>query len=127
MKPEHIVSIVLVAVAVVVVALFLIAIVVELRRTHLQLVTILGAVVETVQKTDPLEDIVAEISADLAAGQAALADCVDRLEQRLAGRAVPAGGDPRRGGGRASREAGAPVAGGTDAAAPSKPNAFTNY
>jgi hypothetical protein len=126
MKPEHIVSIVLVAVAVVVVALFLIAIVVELRRTHLQLVTILGAVVETVQKTDPLEDIVAEISADLAAGQAALADCVDRLEQRLGSR-PSAAGDPRRREGRASREAGAPVAGGTDAAAPAKPNAFTNY
>jgi hypothetical protein len=83
MKPEHFTSIVLVAVAVVVVALFLIAIVVELRRTHLQLVTILGAVGETVSKTDGLEAIVADISADLAAGQAAFADCVDRLEQRL--------------------------------------------
>ena len=83
MKPEHYVSIVLVAVAVVVVALFLIAIVVELRRTHLQLVVILGAVGETVAKTDGLEAVVAEISGDLAAGQAALRDCVDRLEQRL--------------------------------------------
>ena len=85
MKPEHYVSIVLVAVAVVVVALFLIAIVVELRRTHLQLVVILGAVGETVEKTDGLEAVVAEISGDLAAGQAALADCVERLEQRLGG------------------------------------------
>jgi hypothetical protein len=83
MKPEHIVSIILVAVAVVVVALFLIAIVVELRRTHLQLVTILGAVGETVDKTDGLRPIVEEISSDLAAGEAAFADCVDRLEQRL--------------------------------------------
>jgi hypothetical protein len=90
MKPEHVVSIVLVAVAVVVVALFLIAIVVELRRTHLRLVTILGAVVETVDKTDPLYAIVDEIKADLAAGQAALADCVDRLEDRLGGAASPA-------------------------------------
>ena len=85
MKPEHYVSIVLVAVAVVVVALFLIAIVVELRRTHLRLVTILGAVVETVNKTDPLEGVVNDIRSDLAAGQAALADCVDRLEERLGG------------------------------------------
>jgi hypothetical protein len=83
MRPEHIVSIILVGVAVVVVALFLIAIVVELRRTHLQLVTILGAVGETVDKTDGLEAIVADISADLAAGEAAFADCVDRLERRL--------------------------------------------
>jgi hypothetical protein len=83
MKPEHYVSIILVAVAVVVVACFLIAIVYNLRRTHLQLVTILGAVGETVQKTDGLEAVVTEISRDLAAGQAALNDCVDRLEQRL--------------------------------------------
>jgi hypothetical protein len=93
MKPEHVVSIILVAVAVVVVALFLIAIVVELRRTHLQLVTILGAVGDTVDKTDGLEAIVADISADLAAGEAAFADCVDRLEQRL-GAAAPAGDVP---------------------------------
>ena len=83
MKPEHYASIVLVAIAVVVVALFLVAIVVELRRTHMQLVTILGAVGDTVNQTDGLEAVVATISADLAAGQAALADCVDRLEQRL--------------------------------------------
>lgn len=95
MKPEHYVSIVLVAVAVIVVALFLIAIVVELRRTHLRLVTILGAVGETVNKTDGLEAIVGEISADLAAGQAALADTVDRLEQRLGGASdAPADGAP---------------------------------
>ena len=85
MKPEHYASIVLVAVAVIVVALFLIAIVVELRRTHLRLVTILGAVGETVDKTDGLEPIVTAISADLAAGQALLKDTVDRLEQRLGG------------------------------------------
>ena len=83
MKPEHYVSIVLVAVAVIVVALFLVAIVIELRRTHLQLVTILGAVGETVNKTAGLEAVVAEISADLVAGQAALTDTVDRLEARL--------------------------------------------
>ena len=85
MKPEHYVSIILVAVAVVVVALFLIAIVVELRRTHLRLVTILGAVGETVQKTDGLDEIVNAISRDLAEGQALLADTVDRLEERLGG------------------------------------------
>ena len=83
MKPEHVVSIILVLVAVLVVAGFLIAVVVELRRTHLQLITILGAVVETVQNTDALEGVVNEIADDLAAGQAALADCVGRLEQRL--------------------------------------------
>ncbi len=85
MKPEHIVTLIGVAIAVPVIALFLIAIVVELRRTYFQLVTILGAVDETVAQTDGLEAIVAEISEDLAAGQAALADCVERLEQRLNG------------------------------------------
>ena len=86
MKPEHVVSIVLVLVAVLVIAGFLIAVIVELRRTHLQLITILGAVVETVEKTDGLEGVVNDIADDLAAGQAALADCIDRLEQRVGGR-----------------------------------------
>ena len=86
MKPEHVVSIILALVAVLVVAGFLIAVIVELRRTHLRLITILGAVVETAEKTDGLEAIVNEIADDLAAGQTALADCVDRLEQRLGGR-----------------------------------------
>jgi len=85
MNPEHVVSLIIVAVTVAVVALFLIAIVVELRRTYLQLVTILGAVDETIAQTDGLEAVVAEISNDLAGGQAALADCVERLEQRLSG------------------------------------------
>jgi hypothetical protein len=122
MKPEHVVSIVLVAVAVVVVALFLIAIVVELRRTYFRLITILGAVGETVDKTDGLESVVADIKADLAAGQAALADCVDRLERRLGAPPAAEERPPQR-----ERSEGAPVAGGTDAAATGKPNVFTNY
>jgi hypothetical protein len=85
MKPEHVVSIVAVGAAVAVVALFLIAIVVELRRTHLQLVVILGAVGETVSKTDALDEITAEIAKDVAIGQQALLECVQRLEQRLGG------------------------------------------
>lgn len=91
MKPEHVVSIILVLVAVLVIAGFLIAIIVELRRTHLRLITILGAVAETVEKTGPLEGVVSEIADDLAAGQQALADCVDRLEQRLGGASSSAG------------------------------------
>lgn len=83
MKPEHVVTIIGVAAAVAVVALFLIAIVVELRRTHKQLVVILGAVSETVHQTDGLDGVVNEIADDLAAGQAALQDCVERLETRL--------------------------------------------
>ena len=83
MKPEHVVTIIGVGAAVVVVALFLIAIVVELRRTHLQLVTILGAVSETVHQTDGLDAVTAEIAGDIAAGQQALLECVERLEQRL--------------------------------------------
>jgi hypothetical protein len=86
MKPEHVVSIVLALVAVLVVAGFLIAVVVELRRTHLELITILGAVVATVEQTDGLEGVVNEIADDLAAGQTALADCIDRLELRMGGR-----------------------------------------
>jgi hypothetical protein len=86
MKPEHVVTLIGVTAAVAVIAVFLIAIVVELRRTHLQLIVILAAVSETVEKTDALDAIAAEISADLAAGQAALAECVERLEQRLGSR-----------------------------------------
>ncbi len=92
MKPEHVVSIVLVLVAVLVIAGFLIAVIVELRRTHLRLITILGAIVETVEKTDGLEGVVNDIADDLAAGQSALADCIDRLEQRVGGRSN--GGQP---------------------------------
>ena len=83
MKPEHIVTLIGTGAAVAVIALFLIAIVVELRRTHLQLVVILGAVSETASKTDGLDGIVAEIASDIAAGQTALLECVQRLEQRL--------------------------------------------
>jgi hypothetical protein len=83
MKPEHVVTLIGVGAAVLVVALFLIAIVVELRRTHLQLVVILGAVAETVNQTDGLDDVVSEIATDIAAGQAALLACVERLDQRL--------------------------------------------
>ena len=87
MGPEHFLAIVLALVAVLVVAGFLIAVVWNLRVTHLDLIGILGAVVETVEKTDGLEGVVNEIADDLLAGQAALADCVDRLEQRLSGQA----------------------------------------
>lgn len=91
MKPEHVVTIIGVAAAVAVIAFFLIWIVVELRRTHLQLVVILGAVAETVNQTDGLEEIVGEIATDVAAGQAVLADCAERLEERLgsAGNGTP--------------------------------------
>jgi hypothetical protein len=95
MKPEHVVTLIAVGAAVTVVALFLIAIVVELRRTHLQLVVILGAVAETVNKTDGLDEITAEIAKDIATGQQALLECVQRLEQRLGAEApvAPVGGE----------------------------------
>jgi len=118
MRPEHIFSLIEIFVAVAVVAAFLIAIVVELRRTHLQLVTILGAVGETVDKTDGLEAIVNDISRDLAAGQAALADCVDRLEQRIGPQHSEAEADDgTRPDGVGSRER----------SEPGNPNVFSNY
>lgn len=85
MKPEHVVSIVLVAVALLVVVAFLIAIIVELRRTYLRLITILGAVGDTIDKTNGLDHIVGGIASDLAYGQSALVAAVDRLEQRMGG------------------------------------------
>ena len=91
MKPEHFVSIVLVAVALLVVVAFLVAIIVELRRTYMRLITILGAVGDTIEKTDGLDVLVGGIASDLAAGQAALSDAVDRLEQRLGGGATTNG------------------------------------
>jgi len=91
MKPEHFVSIVLVAVALLVVVAFLIAIIVELRRTYVRLITILGAVGETIEKTDGLDSLVGGIASDLAAGQSALAAAVDRLEQRVGGGATANG------------------------------------
>jgi hypothetical protein len=97
MKPEHVVTLIGVGAAVAVVALFLIAIVVELRRTHLQLVVILGAVSDTVSKTDGLDEITAEIAKDIATGQQALLECVQRLEQRLG--SVPSADEPPAAGG----------------------------
>jgi hypothetical protein len=100
MKPEHVVTLIGVGAAVAVIAIVLIAIVVELRRTHLQLVVILGAVAETVNKTDGLDAITAEIANDIATGQQALLECVERLEQRLGsgsqctGELSQAGGSP---------------------------------
>jgi hypothetical protein len=91
MKLEHLVSIVLVAVTLLVVVAFLIAIIVELRRTYMRLITILGAVGETIEKTDGLDNLVGGIANDLAAGQSALAAAVDRLEQRLGGGATTNG------------------------------------
>jgi hypothetical protein len=91
MKPEHYVSIVLVAVTLLVVVAFLIAIIVELRRTYMRLITILGAVGETIEKTDGLDNLVGGIASDLTAGQQALAAAVDRLEQRLGGGATTNG------------------------------------
>lgn len=108
MKPEHVVTLIGVAAAVAVIALVLIAIVVELRRTYLQLIVILGAVADTVGKTDGLDEITAEIARDVAAGQQALLECVERLEQRLGGGA-PTSGEPAPAGGS------------------SETNVFTNY
>ena len=95
MKPEHVVTLIGVAIAVAAIALVLIAIVVELRRTYLQLIVILGAVSDTVGKTDGLDSITAEIARDVATGQQALMECVERLEGRLGGYAQqPASPEP---------------------------------
>ncbi len=83
MKPQHVVTILATAIAVLVIAGFLIAIIIELRKTYMQLVTILGAVAETADKTEGLDSVVAGLADDLAAGQAAFTGGVDRLEQRL--------------------------------------------
>jgi len=116
MKPEHVVSIVLVAVALLVVVAFLVAIIVELRRTYVRLITILGAVGDTIEKTDGLESVVGGIASDLAAGQAALGAAVDRLEQRL-------------GGGSTSNGASSPEPAPPPPGPPSPPrgDVFTNY
>ncbi len=112
MKPEHVVSIILVAVALLVVVAFLIAIIVELRRTYIRLITILGAVGETIEKTNDLESVVGGIAADLAYGQSALSEAVDRLEQRL-------------GGGSTSNGASTPEP--TPEPPPNRGDVFTNY
>src|SRR4051794_11094369 len=114
MKPEHYVSIVLVAVALLVVVAFLIAIIVELRRTYMRLITILGAVGETIEKTDGLDRVVGGIASDLAAGQAALSAAVDRLEQRL-------------GGGQTTNGAGSGSAPEPPPEPPNRDDVFSNY
>ena len=83
MKPQHVVTLIGVAIAVLVIALALIAIVVELRKVYMQLIVILGAVAETADKTEGLDAVTKDLANDLAAGEAALAGGVERLEQRL--------------------------------------------
>jgi len=101
MKPQHVVTLLGVAIAVVVIALALIAIIVELRKVYMQLIVILGAVAETGEKTEGLDSVTSSLAGDLAAGEAALAAGVERLEHRLSrdeGGSVatgPAGGSVR--------------------------------
>lgn len=117
MKPEHVVSIVLVAVTLLVVVAFLVAVIVELRRTYMRLITILGAVGETIEKTDGLDRLVGGIASDLTAGQTALAAAVDRLEQRLGGGATT-NGAPEDGSASVSEPPPEP---------PSRGDVFSNY
>jgi len=83
MKAHHVVFLMATAIAILVIALFLIVIVVELRKTYMKLIVILGAVQETADQTDGLDAVVATLADDIAAGSAALEGGVQRLEQRL--------------------------------------------
>jgi len=117
MKPEHYVSIVLVAVTLLVVVAFLVAVIVELRRTYMRLITILGAVGETIEKTNGLDVLVGGIASDLAAGQEALGAAVGRLEQRLGGGATTNG----------APEAGSVSASEPPPEQPNRGDVFSNY
>lgn len=82
METAQLVMLIAVCLAIVVVAVFLITVVTLLAQIWSRINTILGVVDGVVEKTEVLGPVVGEIKADLAAGEAAIVDAVERLKVR---------------------------------------------
>ena len=82
MEAAPLVTLIAVFLAIAVIAAFLITVVYQLAHVFGRLNTILGAVGQVIEKTEVLDPILSEISADLEAGNSAITHAVERLKVR---------------------------------------------
>lgn len=82
MEAAPLVTLIAVFLAIAVIAAFLITVVYQLANVFARLNTILGAVGQVIEKTEVLDPILSEISADLEAGNRAITGAVERLKVR---------------------------------------------
>ena len=82
METAQVVMLIAVILTVIVIAAFLITVVTLLGQIWSRINTILGVVGGVVEKTEPLGSVIGEIKADLAGGEAAIVDSVERLKMR---------------------------------------------
>ena len=82
METAQVVMLIAVILTVIVIAAFLITVVTLLGQIWSRINTILGVVGGVVEKTEPLGPVIGEIKADIAGGEAAIVDSVERLKMR---------------------------------------------
>lgn len=82
MEAAPVVTLIAVGLAIAVIAAFLITVIYQLANVFSRLNTILGVVGSVCEKTEVLDPVISEISANLEAGHEALADSVERLKVR---------------------------------------------
>ena len=82
METAQVVMLIAVILTVIVIAVFLITVVTLLGQIWSRINTILGVVGGVVEKTEPLGAVIGEIKSDLAGGEIAIVDSVDRLKMR---------------------------------------------
>ena len=82
MEAAPLVFLITVFVAIAVIAAFLITVVYQLSQVWSRLNTILGVVGQVIEKTEALDPVLSEISANLEAGNNAVAGAVERLKLR---------------------------------------------
>lgn len=118
MEAAPLVTLIAVFLAIAVIAAFLITVVYQLANVFARLNTILGAVGQVIEKTEVLDPILSEISADLAAGNGAINAAVDRLKVRKGySESAPVYDEPDR----------EPAGVGSSADVEPPPPAYTNY
>lgn len=82
MEAAQLLMLIAVIIAIVVIAVFLITVVTLLAGIWSRINTILSVVDGVVEKTEVLEPVINEIKGDLAGGEAAIVDSVQRLKAR---------------------------------------------
>lgn len=82
MEAAPLVTLIAVGLAIAVIAAFLLTVIYQLAQVFSRLNEILGAVGDVVEKTEVLDPVISEIKNDLAAGEAAISDAVERLKTR---------------------------------------------
>lgn len=82
MEAAPLVTLIAVFLAIAVIAAFLITVVYQLANVFSRLNTILGVVGQVIEKTEVLDPVLSEISANLEAGNGAITSAVERLKIR---------------------------------------------